>query len=233
MPVDKSDKTCDLKSCFLCRFCLNDWLPAIGVHKKSYEVKKGQLLFKEGDPVTGIYFVYTASVKVHKKWDDEKELILRFAKRGDILGHMGLGSDNYYPVSATAVEAGIVCYVAMDFFKSTLNVNTPLAYNLIMFLTDELKESEQRMRNLAHMPVKGRVAQAFITLKDQFGINENGSINIKLSRQDLASFTGAAYESLFRVINELTDDKIISITDKSISILNEEKLLNLTRETAP
>ena len=228
--MNNTANVCDLKSCFFCRFCLNDWLPAIEAHKTSYKVKKGQILFKEGDPVTGIYFVYTGIVKVHKKWGSEKELILRFAKCGDILGHMGLGSDNYYPVSATAVEAGIVCYIAMDFFKSSINVNTSLAYNLIMFLTDELKESEQRMRNLAHMPVRGRVAQVFITLKNQFGVNKNGGINIELSRQDLASFTGTAYETLFRVINDLIEDKVIAITGKNIVIVNEDKLLNLTSE---
>lgn len=228
----KTQKTCDVKSCFLCQFCLDDWLPAIGVHKTNYEVKKGQLLFKEGDPATGIYFVYSGGIKVHKRWDNEKELILRFAKKGDILGHMGLGTNNQYPVSATAVQTSIVCYVDMDFFKSTLNVNSSLAYNFIMFLTNELKESEQRMRNLAHMPVKGRAAQAFITLKNQFGLNDDGCINIELTRQDLASFTGAAYETLFRVINDLIENKIIAINGKSITIINEEKLLNLTKETA-
>lgn len=226
----KTPKTCDVKSCFLCQFCLDDWLPAIGVHKTNYEVKKGQLLFKEGDPATGIYFVYSGGIKVHKRWDSEKELILRFAQKGDILGHMGLGKGSYYPVSATAIQNSIVCYVDMDFFKSTLSVNPSLAYNFILFLTNELKESEQRMRNLAHMPVKGRAAQAFITLKNQFGLNDDGYINIELTRQDLASFTGTAYETLFRVINDLIENKIIAINGKSISILNEEKLISLTNE---
>ncbi len=228
----KTSKTCDVKSCFLCQFCLDDWLPAISVHKTNYEVKKGQLLFKEGDPATGIYFVYSGGIKVHKRWDSEKELILRFAQKGDILGHMGLGKGSYYPVSATAIQNSIVCYVDMDFFKSTLSVNPSLAYNFILFLTNELKESEQRMRNLAHMPVKGRAAQAFITLKDQFGLNDAGYINIELTRQDLASFTGTAYETLFRVINDLIENKIIAINGKSISILNEEKLISLTNEAS-
>lgn len=228
----KTPKICDVKSCFLCQFCLDDWRPAIGVHKTNYEVKKGQLLFKEGDPATGIYFVYSGGIKVHKRWDSEKELILRFAQKGDILGHMGLGKGSYYPVSATAIQNSIVCYVDMDFFKSTISVNPSLAYNFILFLTNELKESEQRMRNLAHMPVKGRAAQAFITLKNQFGLNDAGYINIELTRQDLASFTGTAYETLFRVINDLMENKIIAINGKSISILNEEKLVSLTNETS-
>jgi len=222
---------CDLKRCFLCSYCLPDWLPAVAANRKNIVVKKGQQLFSEGDPVTGIYFIYSGIVKVHKRWGDDKELILRFAKQGDITGHMGLGGDAVYPVSATAIEAGIICYVAIDFFESTLNINHQLARQLIGILANDLQESEKRMRNLAHMPVKGRVAQALLTLKAQFGTNDEGHLIIELTRQDLASFTGAAYESLFRVMNELGDEKCISAKGKSISITNEQALLNLAQHT--
>jgi CRP-like cAMP-binding protein len=222
---------CDLKSCFLCRFCLPDWLPAVAANRKNIPVKKGQRLFSEGDPVTGIYFIYSGIVKVHKRWGDDKELILRFARRGDITGHMGLGGDAVYPVSATAIEAGTVCYVTIDFFESTLNINHQLARQLIAVLATDLQESEKRMRNLAHMPVKGRVAQALLTLKSQFGTTEDGNINIELTRQDLASFTGAAYESLFRVMNELVEEGAIVTKGKSISIVDEQALHSLAGQT--
>jgi len=224
---------CDLKSCFLCRFCLTDWLPAVAANRKNIEVKKGQQLFKEGDPVNGIYFIYTGVIKVHKRWDNEKELILRFAKAGDIVGQLGLGMDTVYPVSATAIEAGMVCYVDMAFFESTLNINTRFTRQLVMVLANDLQESEKRMRNLAHMPVKGRVAQALINLKNQFGTNLGGYINVELTRQDLAAFTGAAYESLFRVINELVEEKQIAVAGKSILITDESRLLRLTAEVEP
>src|SRR5258708_99409 len=106
-----NDNGCDLKSCFLCKYCLADWIPAIEVHKKNIDVKKGQLLFQECEPVTGIYFVYKGILKVHKKWGAEKELILRFAKSGDTVGHLGLGDQTSYPVSATAISQVTVCYV--------------------------------------------------------------------------------------------------------------------------
>jgi CRP-like cAMP-binding protein len=224
----KSD--CDLKSCFLCSNCLADWLPAVAANRENISIKKGQQLFKEGDPVTGIYFMYSGAVKVHKRWGSEKELILRFAKQGDIVGHMGLAKDTVYPVSATAVEAGTVCYVAIDFFESTLSINHKLSRQLISVLANDLQESEKRMRNLAHMPVKGRVAQALLTLKAQFGTTPEGYINIELTRQDLSSFTGAAYESLFRVMNELVEDGLITAKGKNILIANEQVLLSLVQQ---
>src|SRR6202042_3517012 len=112
----------------------------------------------------------------------------------------------------------------MRFFESTLNVNSSFTRQLISVLANDLQESEKRMRNLAHMPVKGRVAQALLRLRAQFGATTDGCINIELTRQDLSSFTGAAYESLFRVMNELTDEGAIIAKGKSISIVNEQAL---------
>lgn len=224
----KINNGCDLKSCFMCRLCLKDWLPAIAAQKQNISIKKGQHIFREGELVKGIYFIYSGNVKVHKKWDNEKDLIIRFAKAGEILGHTGLGDDSNYLVSATALEPVVVCYIGMDFFESTLQVNNNLTYKLMRFMANELQESEKRVRNLVHMPVKGRIAQALINLKNQFGVNQDGSIGIELTRQDLSSFAGASYETLFKVMNEFTDERLVETTGKSIRIKNEPQLKKLT-----
>ncbi|MFD0749570.1 Crp/Fnr family transcriptional regulator [Mucilaginibacter calamicampi] len=218
---------CDLKSCFLCSSCLTEWVSVIGQERKNITVKKSQTLFKEGDPVTGMFFVYSGKLKVHKRWDHEKEIILRFAQRGDIVGHLGLGDEPAYPVSATAIEPVTVCYIPMAFFEATLNINHGFATKLMRFFANELHESEKRMRNFVHMPVKGRVAQALITLQKQFGVNNEGCINIELSRQDLASFSGTVYESLFRAVNELVAADLIKLIGKHIRILKEDALLEM------
>ena len=60
--MKRSKVECDLKSCFFCRLCLKEWLPAIELNRKTLNLKKGETLFEEGDPVTGIYFVYAGKV---------------------------------------------------------------------------------------------------------------------------------------------------------------------------
>lgn len=211
----------------MCRNCLKEWQPAIAFGKKNLKLKKGDILFKEGEPVTGVYFVYSGSVKVYKKWDEEKELIIRFAKDGAMLGHRGLGNNLVYPISAAALEPSVVCFIDAKLFEATLKTNSVFNAQLIHFLVQELCESEKKMRNLAHMPVKGRVAEALLHLKDLFGEDEKGFINIDLSRQDLASFAGATYETVFRMINELVKEKLISLSGKSIAITNKKGLAKL------
>lgn len=229
--MKQSKQVCDLKSCFFCKGCLPEWLSAIDAKRKTFQVKKGEVLFNEGDPVTGIYFVNEGKVKVHKKWGADKELIVRFGNKGAIVGHRGLGSNTVYPISATAIEPSIVCFIDMDFFLATLKVNHDFTFQLMMFFADELQLSERKMRNLAHMSVKGRVAQSLLSLKERFGTTQEGYIDIVLSRQDLASFSGTTYETVFRILNELVNDQTIEISGKNITITNETKLSSFTDES--
>jgi CRP-like cAMP-binding protein len=219
---------CDLTNCYLCKHCTNDWIPAIAAHKKNYTVKKGQRIFSEGDSVTGIYFIFSGKVKVHKRWDKEKEIILRFSKSGDILGHLGLGNEPVYPVSTTAIEPTTVCYIDLSFFESSLQVNPKLTYSLMKFFANELQESEKRMRNLVHMPVRERIALALLTLHKHFGTTESGNINIELTRQELSSYAAVSYETLFKVINDFKQNNWISSNGKSIKITNEALLRSIT-----
>jgi CRP-like cAMP-binding protein len=228
--MKKLSNNCDLQSCFLCRQCLPEWLPAIQAHRKNLAFKKGELIFREGEPVRGIYFVYSGTVKVHKKWGTEKELIIRFARQGEIFGHRGLGQEAIYPISATALEPLNACFIDLEFFRASLKVNQDFMYGLLLFFADELQESERKMRNLAHMQVKGRVSQALITLQEKFGRTQEGFIQMTLSRQDLASLVGATYETVFRIINELAEEELITLSGKNIAINDAAKLAVYTKE---
>jgi len=228
--MNKKSYVCDLKSCFLCQRCLPEWIPAVGAHRKNLLFKKGELIFGEGEEVKGIYFVYSGTVKVHKKWGAERELIIRFARAGSLFGHRGLGQDKHYPISATALEPVEVCYIALDFFQASLKVNQGLLHGLLLFFADELQASERKMRDLAHMQVKGRVAQALLQLQGDFGLTPEGHIGLTLSRQDLASLVGATYETVFRIINELDQEGLIRLEGKHIGIVNAGGLIHYTKE---
>lgn len=226
-------KVCDLKTCFLCRNCEKEWLPAVGANRKNLYYKKGEIIFSEGESMNGMFFLIEGSVKVHKKWGAEKELIVRFARAGDILGHRGLGYDTDYPVSATALEPVTVCFIDPDFFQASLKMNHAFLLHLMMFFAEELKVSERKMRDLAHMHAKGRVAHALISLKEKFGEDATGNINMPVSRQNLASYAGTTYETAFRILNDFTEDNIIRVTGNHISILDDVRISEFTKENIP
>ena len=157
-------------------------------------------------------------------------MIIRFAKDGEIIGHRGVGEEIIYPVSGTALEPTTVCFIDLDFFKTTLKINIDFTIQLLLFYAEELQRSEKKMNNLAHMQVKGRIASSLLSLKNKFGTAKDGEINIILSRQDLASYSGTTYETVFRILNEFIKEDLISINNKNITILNEQQLIEMTNQ---
>lgn len=211
-------------NCFLCRHSLPEWSGAIDTNAELIRFKKGQVLFREGDPATGFYFIHEGKVKVHKQWGDEKDLIIKIAAEGNVLGHRGIGVNQSYPVTATALEAGSACFIITAFFRTTLQVNSELSYQMMMLYAHELQAAEHSMRNMAHMDVKGRIAEALLKLQEIFGLDETGHINSSMTKQEIASYAGTTYETLFKVLNEWAQDKVLEVSGKHIRIRKEKQL---------
>lgn len=223
MPVN----SCDLDSCFLCKHCIPNWKEVIAIKKRTLSLKKGTVIFKEGDPVDGIFFLITGSVKVHKQWGDQRELIVRFAKGGDVLGHRGLGGNRQFPVSATCLEDSKACFITNDFLEATLQTNPAFTYQLMQLYAHELQKAEKRMHDLALMEVKGRIALALLDIMDLFGTGQDNYISLPVSRQDIASYAGTTYETVFKLFTTLTAEGIITSMGKRIKINDTIALKNL------
>ncbi len=215
----------------MCRYVLQDWLGQIDLHRKNIRVKKGEQFITEGEAVRGIYFVQSGLVKVHRNLGD-KETIVRFAKKGDIVGHRGVSSEqSVYPISATTLDVTQLCFVELPFFLSTLRINPELSYRLMLFFADELHLSEQKMANLAQLSVKNRLAWSLLLLHRVFGEGiDNEYIGIDLSKKDLAAYVGTTYETVYRTLAELVDSGAITVDKKKIFIKNKSFLDSLAAE---
>jgi CRP/FNR family transcriptional regulator len=218
--------TCDLATCFLCRHCMPEWKEVTATHKKTLLIKKGKALFTEGEEVKGIFFLYSGVVKIHGPWTDGREMIIRFARGGEIAGHRGL-VDTVYPISATALEDTTACFVGNDFLELSMKANPSLTYTLMHFYAAELQKAEKRLRDITHMEVKGRIAGALLDILQTFGIDENQFLALKLTRQDIAAYAGTTYETVFKFFAELTTAGVITTSGKDIRIHQPEKLTQL------
>lgn len=210
---------CDLNTCFFCRGCSKEWLDLTRLKKQSFLLKKHEQLIKEGAAVTGMYFMLSGAVKVHKRWG-EKELIIRFATKGDVLGVRGFG-DSVYRISATTLDDTRICFIPDDHIKASLHIHPALSYKLMQYYATELSSAENRMSDLAHRDVKGRVAEALLMVHNIFGEDRDHFLQIALSRQDIAAYAGTTYETVFKIFTEWialgwikTDGKRIQVRSK-------------------
>ncbi|HWB94721.1 MAG TPA: Crp/Fnr family transcriptional regulator [Puia sp.] len=227
------DLGCDLDHCFFCRHCMPEWKTVTAAHKKTLIFKRGKPLFTEGEPVTGIFFLYSGIVKIHAPWTDGREMIIRFVRAGEIAGLRGLGGQPAYPISATALEDTMACFVTNEFLELSLKANPSLTYTLMHFYAAELLKAEKRMRDVTHMDVKGRIAGALLDILQSFGTLADGTLALKLTRQDIAAYAGTTYETVFKFFTELTAAGIIATSGKDIQILSPERLEPLAAGKPP
>ncbi|RQO29877.1 transcriptional regulator [Taibaiella sp. KBW10] len=213
---------CNTSACLLCAHCVPEWSALTALKKQTLQFKKGATLFEEGDPVTGMYFTLEGALKVHRKWNG-KELIMRWVADKDILGIRGF-QGKAYTATATALAPTTVCFIPNAHIEASLKANGSFAYSLMQFYAAELQKTEQRMSDFAHMPVKGRIAQALLDFKNRFGVSADGFIRLSVTRQDIAAYAATTYETVFKVFAEWGLLSLIENSGKYIRI-KEEKVL--------
>ena len=224
---------CDQGTCFLCRHCLPDWKETIAAERDVLHFRRGDHIFREGERVRGIYFITRGAVKIHRSWGAADEFILRFARKGDVVGHRGHGSTASFPVSATVLEETTACFISNKFLEKLLHSDLGFLYEMMRLYAGELQKAEKRMHDLALVPVKGRVADALFTIRDAFGTDKEGYVNILITRTDIACHAGTTYEAVFRLLKEWTREGIVSTLGKQFRIDDEIRLRERMQSERP
>lgn len=204
-------------------------LDDVGEHKVVNNYKKGQTLFVQGNPPYGMYCVSKGNIKVTQVGEDGKESIVRIATEGDVLGHRSIFTDQYYNATATAIEDSNVCFIDKKYILKLVQQEPSVATNLIGKLGRDLGAAEHRISSFYQKNVRERLAELLLLLKESHGTEEaDGRIklNIKLTREEMASIIGTASETLIRFMSELKQEGFIEQDGKTIYIINEEGLLN-------
>ncbi|MDI1317412.1 Crp/Fnr family transcriptional regulator [Flavobacterium sp.] len=195
--------------------------------KVSKIVKKGELIFEEGEKVNGVFCVKEGVCKMTKLSANGKDQIVKLAKRGDLLGQRSMISDEVANLSAVALEDMHICFIPKAEILSFFDQNNAFSMNVMKTICGDLKEADEFMVSMAQKTVKERLAYALVYLAENFGINEDKSLKLQLSREEIASMIGTATESCIRLLSEFNKLGIITILGKKIIIpeLNELKKL--------
>lgn len=229
----KSDKElpdcvgCPYENCLI-QHCSTDWITFFNKKKRTQRYSKKQHIFYEGNDVNGVYFVCRGIVKVYKNGVQDKSQIIRFSKEGEILGHRGWRKDKL-PISAAALTDATVCFISNDDFEEVLRNNPPMVFALMEFYSDELFQSEIKMKNLSLLNVYEKVAESLLTLEKRFGTDDEKCINIVMSRKEIAEYAGTTEKQVSKVLSEFANEGIVKLLVKRIGIVNHDYLRSLIK----
>ncbi|MDP2644003.1 MAG: Crp/Fnr family transcriptional regulator [Desulfobacterales bacterium] len=195
--------------------------------KTANHYKRKQVIFYEGNPVVGLYCIQSGKVKLYKTSGGGKQQILKIAQEGDILGHSALFTETPHMATAEVMEEANICFLDKTRFILVLQTNPSVSLKLLGQLSRELNRAEEQVLDLAYKSVRVRLVEFLLTLKQNFGVYEQGvyRLQISLSREELAQAIGTTVETVVRLLTEFRTEGLIEVEKKSIAIREPEKLL--------
>ncbi|PIR22260.1 MAG: hypothetical protein COV44_08915 [Deltaproteobacteria bacterium CG11_big_fil_rev_8_21_14_0_20_45_16] len=215
-----------LKRCDLFHGLNNEAMERIAAVANEKNVPKKQVVMS-ADAENGVmYILKKGTVRVFKLSPDGKMITLDILKDGDIFGAMSAIKGGTAGAYAETLDDSYICAIRQEALTGIIKEMPDLAISLIGKINQKLKEAEERIADLVFRDVPGRIASVLLKLAEQFGKSGDSGveISIKLTHQELADMVGASRETATIVLNEFKEDKVVSISEKHISIIDEKRL---------
>jgi CRP/FNR family transcriptional regulator len=190
--------------------------------------KKGQVVFHEGGHPFGVYCVNKGKIKLSIVGDEGKEQIVRLVRDGDVLGYRSMLVNERYNATATVLEDSQICFIPREVFMKVLKSDSTLSFEVMKLLSNQLREAEVKLTHLAQKPVRERLAETLIFLKETYGFEPDSTqLAVQLTREEIANLVGTATETAIRLLSELNKESIIELSGKKIAIKNMRELLRV------
>jgi CRP-like cAMP-binding protein len=215
----------DSKSIF--RHLSNDELSQIPIDQEPQQYKRGSIIYQEGDRIYGFYLVKKGIIKIYKTGFDGKEQIIRFAKKGDIMGFRSTLSRERACTTTKVIEDAQIIFVHAESVIKFVKTNGEFAMELLQIACRELGEANDYITDIAQKTVRERLAEVLIHLKKEFDLDNEKFLKISLTREELANIVGTATESVIRLLSEFRNDKLIELQGRRIKIIDEETLIKI------
>ena len=186
--------------------------------------KKGNIIYREGSRLTGFFCITRGILKIFKTGIDGKEQIIRFAKKGDIIAYRSLLSQELACTTAKVIDEAVLCHVPYQTLLYLIQNNWQFSHHMLQIVCRELREANDYITDIAQKTVRERLAEVLLLLKDNFNLDNTNTLQISLTREELANMVGTATESVIRLLSEFKQDKLIDLQGRKIKFLDVAKL---------
>jgi CRP/FNR family transcriptional regulator, polysaccharide utilization system transcription regulator len=216
--------SCSLETGSIFKYLTPDEIESLNFEKDFRHYNRGDILYQEGNRISGFFCVHSGIIKVFKTGFDGKEQIIRFAKKGDIIAYRSVLSNELACTSAKVIEDCQVCFIPSEILTSFIKTNPSYALELLKLACHELGEANSFITDIAQKTVRERLAEVLLFLVNDFGLDNENFLNISLTREELANIVGTATESVIRLLSEFKSDKLVELSGRKIKILNTKGL---------
>lgn len=191
--------------------------------------KKNQKIYIEGETPTHLMCLLKGKVKIYKEGAEGRTQIMRMIRPIQYFAYRASFAGENYLTNAAAFEVSTVCLIPMKIVTEIMKNN----YNICMFfihqLSVDLGIADERTVTLTQKRVRARLAEALVFLINSYGLEEDNTINIYLTREDLANLSNMTTSNAIRILANLVTEKVIVLDGRKIKVLDKDRLLQISR----
>ncbi|MBC8339069.1 MAG: Crp/Fnr family transcriptional regulator [Alphaproteobacteria bacterium] len=225
------------RNCFTCQtrgqteWCVlsDDELEMVNQGKSCREYLPGETIFHEGDPCGGVHCIEHGLVGIRKMNAGGDEILLRLSHPGDTMGYRSFLGGDAHNNSAEAMEPSVICSIDEATVRKLLSMNPSLGLRFLRHAAEDLNAAEEMALQSATLPVRARFAHLLLVLKDRYGQDgKNGEMTLELplSRQDMAAMIGIRPESMSRTIRSFEESNVAHFSGRRVHVPNLSGLLD-------
>lgn len=191
--------------------------------------KRGELLYRIGEPLRAVYAIRCGSVKSYVLTNDGRVQITGFHITGEVIG-LGAMAANQYMSEARALETTMVCEVPIDVLEAYSAEMPSIRQQMLKIMSQEILDNQELMLLLGKKNADERLATFLLSLSRRFQRRSYSpsQFNLSMSRSDIGNYLGMAEETVCRVFTRFQDDGLLTTERRQVHLLDQDRLKSIS-----
>lgn len=189
---------------------------------KKTQYQKNDIIAMDGDKVLGQYIMLSGAVIGQMTNYQGKVVKIEDIEGCQLIAPAFLyGSDNHYPVDIIVSKPTEMIFISKENFSNLLHMNATIQQNFLNIISSKTQFLSNKIKFLALQPIKGKIASYLLK---RIRNNPTKTIKLPYSQENLADLFGVTRPALARAFSELTQDQILEVKGKLITVLDSNAL---------
>jgi CRP/FNR family transcriptional regulator len=195
------------------------------LENRHFTLKKGDHLFRTGDPFRAIYVIQSGCIKTSMLTSGGDVQVLRFSLPGESVGINAIGI-KHHPCDAVALEPTEVCEIAFSRLEKLARENPQVQHRLMCLLSDEIVMDGKFMAMLGHQKAETRVANCLLDFNQRYQQQGQRATTFRLpmSRQDMGDYLGLSLETISRLLSRFQAEGLLRVQGRQVHLLDLARL---------
>jgi CRP-like cAMP-binding protein len=196
-----------------------DELSAIAAAAEQREVRRGDVLFAEGDEPNELFVVASGRIAIANKSVDGRESVVALKERGDVFGEMGLFEGLGRSAEARALEQSEVVAIGYEPIQAIYEARPTLLWGVVALLAGRIRSMDGALADSVFLDVTGRTAKRLLELA-----GDADEFVLPVTQEELAAMVGASRERVNKAISAYVRLGWIEQSERRYRITNRDQL---------